>query len=61
MYDTASIEVRQAYKQFIAAVVELIDREVVSEEFQEVALTVYRFFGCSEGEDEDNKRITGKK
>ncbi|KAM7483382.1 hypothetical protein LguiB_007965 [Lonicera macranthoides] len=60
-WDEASVEVRQAYKQFIAAVVELIDGEVVSEEFQEVALAVYRLFGCSKGEDEDAKRITGKK
>lgn len=36
---------RQAYKQFIGAVVELIDGEVPSEEFREVALTSYHLFG----------------
>ncbi|CAK9163513.1 unnamed protein product [Ilex paraguariensis] len=60
-WDEASSEVRQAYKQFIAAVVELIDGEVVSEEFQEVALTVYRLFGQPLEEDEDNRRIEQKK
>ncbi|KAJ7978726.1 DExH-box ATP-dependent RNA helicase [Quillaja saponaria] len=44
-WEEASIEVRQAYKHFIGAVVELIDGEMPSEEFREVALTVYRLFG----------------
>ncbi|KAF2598132.1 hypothetical protein F2Q68_00012454 [Brassica cretica] len=44
-WEGASSEVRQAYKQFIGAVVELIDREVPSEEFREVAFTAYRLFG----------------
>ncbi|CDY47017.1 BnaC02g42020D [Brassica napus] len=44
-WEGASPEVRQAYKQFIGAVVELIDREVPSEEFREVAFTAYRLFG----------------
>lgn len=46
--EAASIELRQAYKQFIGAVVELVDRELPSEEFREVALTVYRLFGGQE-------------
>ncbi|XP_050224918.1 DExH-box ATP-dependent RNA helicase DExH14 isoform X1 [Mercurialis annua] len=43
-WEEASTEVRQAYKQFTAAVVELIDGEVPSEEFREVALTAFRLF-----------------
>ena len=47
----ASVEVRQAYKQFIGAVVELIDGEMPSEDFGEVALTAYRLFGRQTKED----------
>lgn len=54
----ASPEVRQAYKQFIGAVVELIDREVPSEEFREVALAVYHLFG---GEEEASDRNIAEK
>ena len=55
----ASAEVRKAYKQFIGAVVELIDGEVPTEEFREVALTVYRLFG---GEEEAfDRNVAGKK
>ncbi|KAH6801139.1 U5 small nuclear ribonucleoprotein helicase [Perilla frutescens var. hirtella] len=62
-WDEASFEVRQLYKQFVAAVVELMGGEVVSEEFQEVAIKVYRLFsGTSESEhDERDKRIMSKK
>ncbi|KAK6153447.1 hypothetical protein DH2020_013086 [Rehmannia glutinosa] len=62
-WEEASVEVRQLYKQFIAAVVELIGGEVMSEEFQEVALNVYRLFSGSSGpeEDEGDKRILAKK
>lgn len=56
----ASFEVRQAYKQFIAAVVELIDGEVPSEAFREVALTAYRLFGPVE-EDNVDRNIAEKK
>lgn len=42
---------RQAYRQFIGGVVELIDGEVQSEEFREVALNVYRIFGEEESAD----------
>lgn len=52
---------RQAYKQFIGAVVELIDGEVPSEEFREVALTVYHLFGRPEEEDNVETNIAGKK
>ncbi|KAL0384901.1 UNVERIFIED_CONTAM: DExH-box ATP-dependent RNA helicase DExH14, partial [Sesamum radiatum] len=58
-----SVEVRQLYKQFIAAVVELMGGEVVSDEFQEVALNVYRLFSAAYGSEEDDsdKRILAKR
>lgn len=43
----ASAEVRQTYKQYIAAVIELMGGEVVSEEFHEVALYIYNLFDIS--------------
>ncbi|TYK23871.1 DExH-box ATP-dependent RNA helicase DExH14 [Cucumis melo var. makuwa] len=42
---TTSFEIRQAYKQFIAGVVGLVDKEVPSEELGVVALTIYCLFG----------------
>ncbi|PQM33209.1 hypothetical protein Pyn_14185 [Prunus yedoensis var. nudiflora] len=60
-WEEASVEVRQAYKQFTGAVVELIDGEVPSEEFREVALTVYHLFGRPEEEDNVETNIAGKK
>lgn len=57
----ASVELRQLYKQFIGAVVELIDGDVPSEEFREVALTAYRLFGGSVEEDEVDKNVNEKK
>lgn len=59
---SASSEVRQVYKQFISAVVELMDG-VVSEEFREIALNVYRLLCAQIEEDEDggDKRIAEKK
>ncbi|KAM3703462.1 hypothetical protein ACJW30_04G098400 [Castanea mollissima] len=59
-WEEASFEVRQAYKQFIVAVVELIDGEVPSEAFREVALTAYRLFGPVE-EDNVDRNIAEKK
>ena len=53
---TASNEVRQVYKQFIGAVVELMGGEVVSEEFQEVALSVYKLF-CTQLEDVEDDQV----
>ncbi|PON68968.1 Activating signal cointegrator 1 complex subunit [Parasponia andersonii] len=47
-WEEASVELRQAYKQFIGGVVELIDGELPSEEFREVAFTVYHLFGGEE-------------
>lgn len=44
---------RQVYKQFIGAVVELTDGEMPSEEFGEVALTAYRLF-CGQAEEDIN-------
>ncbi|XP_024169344.1 DExH-box ATP-dependent RNA helicase DExH14 [Rosa chinensis] len=60
-WEEASYELRQAYKQFIGAVVELIDGEVQSEEFREVALVVYRLFGRPEEEGSVETNFTGKK
>ncbi|XP_011087302.1 DExH-box ATP-dependent RNA helicase DExH14 [Sesamum indicum] len=62
-WDEATVEVRQLYKQFIAAVVELMGGEVVSEEFQEVALNVYRLFSAAYGSEEDDgdKRVLAKR
>lgn len=57
----ASIEVRQAYRQFAGAVVELIDGVVNDEEFKEAALAVYRLFGAPGEEEEVNRRIIEKK
>lgn len=42
---------RQAYKQFIGAVLELVDGEMPSEEFGEVALAAYRLFGRTANDD----------
>lgn len=56
-WDEASTEVRQAYKHFIGAVVELTGGEVVEEEFREVALTVYRIFCHHVQEEEEYRRI----
>lgn len=43
-WDEASTEVRQACKQFLGAVVDLIDGEVDSEEFQEIVKTIYDMY-----------------
>ncbi|WVZ20273.1 hypothetical protein V8G54_007595, partial [Vigna mungo] len=40
-WEEASSEVRQAYKQFTGAVVDMVDGEMRSEEFHEVALAVF--------------------
>ncbi|KAL2639649.1 hypothetical protein AAZV13_06G182700 [Glycine max] len=61
-WEKASSDVRQAYKQFIGAVVDLVDGETRSEEFHEVALTMYRLFGRPmEEEDHIDKIISDKK
>ncbi|KAL9170519.1 hypothetical protein ABFS82_04G149700 [Erythranthe guttata] len=62
-WEEASVEVRQLYKQFITVMVELMGDEVVSEEFQEVGLNVYRLFSRDSGSEEDggDKRILAKK
>lgn len=52
----ASSEVRQAYKQFIGGVVELLNGEAVSEELHEVAQTVYALFGGSDTEHDAAER-----
>ncbi|XP_074317082.1 DExH-box ATP-dependent RNA helicase DExH14 [Silene latifolia] len=60
-WEQASSEVRQTYKQFIAAVVELIGGEVLSDELREVALAAYRLFSDTGEEEADRRRITEKK
>ncbi|CAN6285195.1 unnamed protein product [Urochloa humidicola] len=60
-WDDASSEVRQAYKQFIGAVVELLNGEVVSEEFHGVAQTVYALFGGDDTEDDASQRAFVKR
>ncbi|KAK6925102.1 Sec63 domain [Dillenia turbinata] len=60
-WDEASVELRQTYKQYIAALVELIDDEVVSEQFREVALSVYNLFGNSLEEYENDERFNEKR
>ncbi|KAI4303767.1 hypothetical protein MLD38_039362 [Melastoma candidum] len=60
-WDDASSEVRQAYKQFIGAVVEAVDGELLSEEFREVALAVYRLFLEQSEEEDAHGRVAQKK
>lgn len=60
-WEEASIEVREAYKHFVGAIVELIDKEVPSEEFHEVALTSYRLFSRLRDEDDIDRIVTEKK
>lgn len=43
-WDEASIEIRHAYKKFIGAVVELMNGDIVNDEFQEVAMKTYDLF-----------------
>lgn len=42
--NTASIEIRHAYRKFIGAVVELMNGDIVNDEFQEVAMKTYDLF-----------------
>ncbi|TVU47946.1 hypothetical protein EJB05_07564 [Eragrostis curvula] len=49
-WDDAPSEVRQAYKQFIGAVVEVLNGEAVSEELQQVAQAAYALFGGDDTE-----------
>nr|CAD1837931.1 unnamed protein product [Ananas comosus var. bracteatus] len=60
-WDEASPEVRQAYKQYLGAVVELVHGEVISEEFHEVAKTAYDLFSGLDMECDGNKKIAEKK
>ena len=60
-FGAASSEVRQAYKGFLGSVVEVIDGEVSSEEFREVAKKVYDLFGGSGEENDNNRRFADKK
>ncbi|XP_055829264.1 DExH-box ATP-dependent RNA helicase DExH14 [Solanum dulcamara] len=60
-WDEASPELRQAYKQFVGVVVELMKGEIVSEEFREVAFSVYRLFTGPMVEGEEHRSIAEKK
>ncbi|WOL01441.1 DExH-box ATP-dependent RNA helicase DExH14 [Canna indica] len=60
-WDEASDEVRQLYKQFVGSVIELINGEVSSEEFREVAKTAYELFGSPETDNNFTKSIPEKK
>ncbi|XP_074592624.1 DExH-box ATP-dependent RNA helicase DExH14 isoform X2 [Curcuma longa] len=54
-------ELRQAYRQFVGSVVELVNGEVSSEEFREVAKTVYDLFGHFHMDNDLTKSVTQKK
>ncbi|QCE13990.1 P-loop containing nucleoside triphosphate hydrolase [Vigna unguiculata] len=60
-WEEASSEVRQAYKQFIGAVVDMVDGEMRSEEFHEVVLAVYQLFGTPMEEGYIDKIVSDKK
>ncbi|KAK3150861.1 hypothetical protein QOZ80_3AG0238710 [Eleusine coracana subsp. coracana] len=60
-WDDAPSDVRQAYKQFIGAVVELLNGEAVSEELQQVAQAAYALFGGDDVEYEATKTALGKR
>ncbi|CAN4100374.1 unnamed protein product [Withania somnifera] len=60
-WDQASAELRQAYKQFVSTVVELMKGEILSEEFREVAFSVYRLFSGPMVECEEHRSISEKK
>lgn len=60
-WEVAPFEVRQVYKQFVAAVVELMGGQVVSEEFQEAALSIYRAFAKPVEENDNDVMVAGKK
>ncbi|VFQ81224.1 unnamed protein product [Cuscuta campestris] len=60
-WDEASPELRQAYKQFIGAVRELVGADVLPDEFREVALSVYRHFSRPMVEGEEDRLISEKK
>lgn len=57
----ASSDVRKAYRQYLAAVVELISSEVVHEEFQEVAKSIYNLFSVVDLDSGDSKMINDRK
>ncbi|KAI3955130.1 hypothetical protein MKX01_034159 [Papaver californicum] len=59
-WEQASSEVRQAYKRFLGSIVELIDGEVSSEEFRQVAKTVYHLFGAAPQQEDDVKNSRSK-
>ncbi|CAM8907106.1 unnamed protein product [Rhodiola kirilowii] len=60
-WDKASVDLRQAYKKFVEAVGELVGGGVPTEEFHELAVTVYHLFGVPEEKFEADKKISEKK
>lgn len=60
-WDDAPSDVRQAYKQFLGAVVELLNGEVVSGEFQQVAQAVYALFGGNAAESDATEKALEKR
>ncbi|XP_042461584.1 DExH-box ATP-dependent RNA helicase DExH14-like isoform X1 [Zingiber officinale] len=60
-WDEASAELHQAYRQFVGSVVELVNGEVSSEEFREVAKTAYDLFGHFHMDNDLTKSVTQKK
>ncbi|CAA6657392.1 unnamed protein product [Spirodela intermedia] len=60
-WDEASSDVRKAYRQYLGAVVELINNEVVHEEFQEVAERIYNLFSVMDLGSGASKMINDRK
>ncbi|CAM8905303.1 unnamed protein product [Rhodiola kirilowii] len=60
-WDKASVDLRQAYKKFVEAVGELVGGGVPTEEFHELAVTVYHLFGVPEEKFEADKKTSEKK
>ncbi|CAH9088182.1 unnamed protein product [Cuscuta europaea] len=60
-WEEASPELRQAYKQFIGGVQELVGSDVVPDEFREVALSVYRHFSKPMLEGEEDHLLSEKR
>ncbi|CAL9109847.1 unnamed protein product [Musa acuminata var. zebrina] len=60
-WDEASDALRQTYRQYVGSVIELINGEVTSEEFREVAKSAYDLFGGPDIDSSITKIIQEKK
>ncbi|MQL70665.1 hypothetical protein Taro_003023 [Colocasia esculenta] len=60
-WEEASSDVRQAYRQYLGAVVELVNGEVVQEEFQEIAKNVYDLLSSIYSDSAASKQIMERK